>query len=170
MVAASSFEQLVGAAGDVKELEYISALHQTDPREVRKDGSIKGMYGRNTNTERVIVDTLQSIHLHDAFAHSFLRLLFSLPAEDIRLFLSSRYGIRVTDEEVFSTILQGLGGGSEKDECIDVMELVAILLIPTLIKAADQRGGYRLPSGVVPAPAGLLEYVLKIILHDVSQV
>jgi hypothetical protein len=108
--------------------------------------------------------------LHDAFAHSFLRLLFSLPAEDIRLFLSSRYGIRVTDEEVFSTILQGLGGGSEKDECIDVMELVAILLIPTLIKAADQRGGYRLPSGVVPAPAGLLEYVLKIILHDVSQV
>jgi hypothetical protein len=50
------------------------------------------------------------------------------------------------------------------------MELVAILLIPTLIKAADQRGGTRLPSGVVPAPAGLLEYVLKMILHDVSQV
>jgi hypothetical protein len=61
MVAAVySFEQLVGAAGDVKELEYISALHQTDPTEVRKDGSIKGMYGRKINREKgsLIVDTI----------------------------------------------------------------------------------------------------------------
>jgi hypothetical protein len=35
------FDQLIGAAADVKELEYISALHQTG-RQVRKDGSIKG--------------------------------------------------------------------------------------------------------------------------------
>ena len=35
------FLRPVGAAGDVKELEYISALHQTDP-EIRTDGSIKG--------------------------------------------------------------------------------------------------------------------------------
>ena len=38
----AKFERLVGAAGDVKELEYISALHQTDTDEVRKDASIKG--------------------------------------------------------------------------------------------------------------------------------
>jgi acetone carboxylase gamma subunit len=36
------FEQLVGAAGDVRELEYISALHQTDTDQVRNDASIKG--------------------------------------------------------------------------------------------------------------------------------
>ena len=38
----SHFEMLRGAAGDVKELEYISCLHQTDPDEVRQDGSIRG--------------------------------------------------------------------------------------------------------------------------------
>lgn len=36
------FDMLVGAAGDVKELEYISALHQTDLDRVRKDASIRG--------------------------------------------------------------------------------------------------------------------------------
>jgi hypothetical protein len=36
------FDRNVGAAADVKELEYISALHQTDPSGVRTDGSIKG--------------------------------------------------------------------------------------------------------------------------------
>jgi hypothetical protein len=38
----ATFDQLVGAAGDVKELEYISALHQTDVEEVRMDASITG--------------------------------------------------------------------------------------------------------------------------------
>jgi hypothetical protein len=83
------------------------------------------------------------------------------------LFLSSRYGIQITEEEVCSTILQGLGGGNDADECIDVMELTAILLIPTIIKAADQLAGCRIPTGVVKAPSGMLEYVLKTILHDV---
>jgi hypothetical protein len=36
------FERHVGAAADAKELEYISALHQTDPEGVRTDGSIQG--------------------------------------------------------------------------------------------------------------------------------
>ena len=38
----AAFEQLIGAAGDVRELEYISALHQTTTEEVRRDASIKG--------------------------------------------------------------------------------------------------------------------------------
>lgn len=38
------FEQLQGAAGDVKELEYISALHQTDLKQVRQDCSIYGKF------------------------------------------------------------------------------------------------------------------------------
>ena len=36
------FDQLVGAAGDVKELEYISSLLQTDVEQLRLDGSIQG--------------------------------------------------------------------------------------------------------------------------------
>jgi hypothetical protein len=108
MVAASSFEQL--------------ALHQTDPTELHKDGSIKGMGGRKTTREKVV-------HLHDSFSHSYLCLLFSLPAEDICLFLSSRYGI-VTNDELFTATLQGSGGA---------VELVVILLIPALIKDVDHQ-------------------------------
>jgi hypothetical protein len=36
-----AFERPVGASADVKELEYISSLHQTAEK-VRTDGSIKG--------------------------------------------------------------------------------------------------------------------------------
>lgn len=61
----------------------------------------------------------------------------SIYAIDIVHFLSSRYGIRVSVEEVQETILKGLGGGDSEDECIDLTEIVAILFIPLLIKAAD---------------------------------
>ena len=37
-----AFEKPIGAVADVKELEYVSALHQTDKDGVRVDGSIKG--------------------------------------------------------------------------------------------------------------------------------
>ena len=36
------FLRPTGAAADVKELEYVSALHQTDLKEMRMDGSITG--------------------------------------------------------------------------------------------------------------------------------
>ena len=158
----ASFEKLVGAAGDVRELEYVSALHQTDSTEVRKDASIK--------------------------------------AEDIRLFLCSRYGIIVDDDQVQKTILSGLGGGSEGDNVLDLMEMVAILLIPVFLKASaknnleasgvlkkedideedeevwvkDEKGPQvsqrTLPGDLVPTPPGLLDYVLKMILDDVSPI
>jgi hypothetical protein len=95
-------------------------------------------------------------------------LVSSRVAEDIRLFLCSRYGIVTTNEEVCKTILHGLGGSGEEDESIDIMELATILLIPTLNKAATQHAGATLPEGVVPTPTGMLDYVLKMILHDVS--
>ena len=38
----AAFEKQIGAAGDVRELEYVSALHQTTTEEVRQDASIKG--------------------------------------------------------------------------------------------------------------------------------
>lgn len=39
---AIGFRRPIGSPADVKELEYISALHQTDLQEVRSDGSIDG--------------------------------------------------------------------------------------------------------------------------------
>lgn len=134
-----SFARPVGAAADVKELEYISALHQTGDS-VRLDGSIKD--------------------------------------EDIRLFLSSRYGIDVSAIDVRQTILKGMGGDRDTDDdlgdncpdVIDVMELTAILLIPTLLKAAalEEEGSNNIPNGLLMPPPDLLKYVLDMILHDVT--
>lgn len=76
----------------------------------------------------------------------------------------------VTDQQVQETILQGLGGGDGDQEVIDMMELVALLQIPVLVKGAYGAHGKALPKGVVPAPDKLLEFALKIILHDVSVV
>lgn len=39
---AYSSERPIGASADASELEYISALHQTD-KELREDGSISGV-------------------------------------------------------------------------------------------------------------------------------
>lgn len=40
-----AFDRPIGAPGDIAELEYIAALHQTDvPGGIRKDGSIQGEY------------------------------------------------------------------------------------------------------------------------------
>lgn len=86
-------------------------------------------------------------------------------AEDIRVFLSSRYGIDVTDQEVKDTILQGLGGGND---VLDLMEVMACLLIPTFLKAFYQINGMPLPTHVVPTQDELLPLALKVILHDVS--
>lgn len=88
-----------GSTADLRELEYISALHQTGPA-LRKDGSIR--------------------------------------ADDISLFLMSRYGIVASREEVSGTISKGFGGGgiSESDgDTMDLTEIVAMLLIPSLVSA-----------------------------------
>lgn len=104
----------------------------------------------------------------------------------------------MTDKQVRDTILTGFGGGSEEHEVIDLMELVAMLLIPIFLKAAkmDTSGdnetdivqnddseqanpveqnakvppesARKLPEGVAPSPPGMLPYVLNMILDDVS--
>jgi len=139
------FDQLCGAAGDVRELEYVSALHQTDRDELRRDASIR--------------------------------------QEDIRLFLSSRFGIVVDDATIQRMILGDLAGtgkgennpsltgegcDEEGEQVLDLMELVAVLFIPTFIKASLQLNGKALPQDVTRAPSGMLDYVLKMILHDTT--
>ena len=76
----------VGAIADLKELEYISALHQTG-KNLRTDGSIR--------------------------------------ADDVAKFLMSRYGIKVTDDEVTETIAKGFGGGGLSEEDGDTIDVRA---------------------------------------------
>lgn len=122
------FFRPVGSVADVNELEYISAITQTDTHQVRSNGSIT--------------------------------------AEDIRFFLLSRYGIDVSEQEVASQIIRGLGGGDEEeDDTIDLMEIVATLLIPTLRKATAT---VDLPTDCVAPRENLIPFVLDMILHDVS--
>ena len=78
--------------------------------------------------------------------------------EDIQLFLSSRYGIKVSIDQVRDTILYGLGGGGGSTydaSVLDIMELTAILMIPILLKSADQENGAKLPPGMREPPPHL---------------
>lgn len=62
----------------------------------------------------------------------------SIRTDDIAKFLISRYGIKVTETEVAESIAKGFGGGgiSEDDgDTLDLCEIVALLLVPTLLKA-----------------------------------
>merc|ERR1712087_378753 len=61
----------------------------------------------------------------------------SIKDVDICAFLASRFRIYKTPEEIRSVIIKDLGGGDSEEDCIDLMELVAILLIPMLLRAAD---------------------------------
>jgi hypothetical protein len=46
-----SFKRPVGAIADTTELEYVSALHQTNVEGIRKDGSIQGENVRRASTQ-----------------------------------------------------------------------------------------------------------------------
>jgi hypothetical protein len=114
-----------------------------------------------------------------------LRQDCSITAKDIQVFLRSRYGVLVDEEEVKGTIIAGLGGGNHDNEIIDLMEIVAIQLIPTILKAAllavsplketlsDTRvvtmdTASLLPDSLVRPEPDLLKRVLTMILEDVT--
>ena len=184
------FEQLVGAAGDVKELEYVSALLQTDVEQLRLDASVQG--------ERVLSFEMDN-------ASSCLNNSSFLLAEDIRLYLKSRHGVSIPPDEVQDRILEGLGGGSNQNDSLDLMEIVALLLIPTLLKASyetknaplskqrrmsmaesnldgiseegdtealdvsTKADAVRKEEDLIGVPPKLIETVLNSILHDVGR-
>jgi hypothetical protein len=51
----------------------------------------------------------------------------------------SRHGIVATGEEVRKLIFRGLAGGDSEDDCIDLTEVMAILLIPYLVKVVQDQ-------------------------------
>mmetsp|Transcript_177 Transcript_177/g.328 ORF Transcript_177/g.328 Transcript_177/m.328 type:complete len:1179 (+) Transcript_177:143-3679(+) len=62
----------------------------------------------------------------------------SIDARDIKYYLMSRFGIEMSREQVRKIILAGLGGGEDEDDCLDLCEVVAALLIPSLRKIVDE--------------------------------
>ena len=93
----------------------------------------------------------------------------NITAEDISLFLISRFGIVVTEEEVEDQIMSGLGGGNSGDEVIDLMEVAAILLIPTILKAAKvEVQGEALSDRFQKPDPHLLKQTLEMMLDDAT--
>ncbi len=52
-------------------------------------------------------------------------------------YLMSRYGIKTSIEDIQKRIFYDLAGGSSDDDCIDICEIVAILLIPFFVKSTQ---------------------------------
>jgi len=136
-----------GAAADINELEYISALHQTGKDELREDGSIQ--------------------------------------ACDIVAFLMSRHGIEVTEEEVLDKIIGTFGQRTvDSRSDIDLIQLLALLLIPLLLKAKQSLDQAQQASSTIRRQSGtclhrqkgdsrwpdadIIESVLRMMLHDAT--
>mmetsp|Transcript_3787 Transcript_3787/g.6451 ORF Transcript_3787/g.6451 Transcript_3787/m.6451 type:complete len:895 (-) Transcript_3787:79-2763(-) len=136
-----------GAAADINELEYISALHQTGKDELREDGSIQ--------------------------------------ACDIVAFLMSRHGIEVTEEEVLDKIIGTFGQRTvDSRSDIDLIQLLALLLIPLLLKAKQSLDQAQQASNTIRRQSGtclhrqkgdsrwpdadIIESVLRMMLHDAT--
>jgi hypothetical protein len=77
---------------------------------------------------------------------------------DISLFLTSRYGVQQTPEEVRERILSGVGS---KDGYLDMMQLVSLLMIPKLREEQEHR-----KEGA--GTDDVLGYTLEMMLHDVT--
>ena len=163
-----------GAVADVNELEYISALHQTGKNELREDGSIQSC--------------------------------------DIVAFLMSRHGIKVTGEEIEEKIIGTFGqctgvdrmqedyrngtlatqsnmdrqfGTLHRDRgCLDLIQILALLLIPLLLKAKESLAQAQQESNTIRRESGtclhsqkgdtrwpdgdIVDNVLRMMLHDAT--
>lgn len=121
------FEKPIGSHADVKELEYIAALHQTGPK-IRRDGSVDGKFF----LRRMTIIRLKKFGL-----------LFSpvLSAKDVVHFLTSRHGIKVDIDFARTKLMPGLAGTIEDGEeaVFDIAELTSILMISHLRKVAASK-------------------------------
>ncbi|CAJ1931159.1 unnamed protein product [Cylindrotheca closterium] len=99
----------------------------------------------------------------------------SIDDEDVRVFLMSRFGIVVTNEQVREYIFKGLAGGDGEDEAIDILELVSILMIPMLVKVSDSVLGNKKRTSILTSdqerllpPPTIIADVLQNILSDTT--
>ena len=98
-------------------------------------------------------------------------MFFIYPATDIASLLCSKYGIKISIDDVQNFILEGYNVGHSTEEVLDLSEIVSILIIPYLLKkikgfkeAGDDDGATRTRSGV----HDVLKEVLGVILIEVT--
>ena len=132
------FDRPVGATADIKELEYLSALHQTCMPDLRQDASIDGEKNKMAESKRrrraACVDACSYIAHGASYPPSFLLLQ---PAKDISNLLLSRHGLLVDIELIKKGVLIELAGEFDDQDPLykmDLCQVVAILLIPHLLK------------------------------------
>jgi len=172
----SSFLRRKGAPADLLELEYVLALHSHrmgDNKNIGKSSS--------SSTDNSTANSSQAA--------------MTIGEESIALFLRSRHGIEVSCENLRSENFfdwLGLSSSRERIESrdlatstseashghccnIDLTEMVSLLLLPTLCKAAvvdsesnknDNNSETTIP--LVQPPPDLIEKVLSIIILDVG--
>jgi len=103
----------------------------------------------------------------------------SIEASDVKYYLLSRHGIDVSKEVVRRVIFSGLAGGDGEDDCIDIPETVAILIIPFLTMVNDIANADEFTSNmdtedrkmatsreICKGSSNIISDVLKIILCD----
>lgn len=131
----TSFRRPIGAAADAKELEYVTALHQTvdENEDEFADGSIEGTHRDSWIHEFMTVFIL--VLTFQTWTKPNICWNITSTAKDVKYYLMSRYGIDVTVEQIQKLVFHDLAGGSNETDCIDICELVAILLIPLLVKS-----------------------------------
>ena len=190
------FERPVGVAAHAAELEYLSALHQTSPRGVRMDGSIRpedvATYLGSRfcvditpqEVEETIFQTFGSLKLDDDSSEDAAsRKITRRPP-------SSSVSPSEEDKLQFKGSRNSKQDRNEDDESryyLDLVQIVSMLLIPTLIKAGAHLGSSRTNSpstndeerihddhsndpltSAAPSENNLVEDVLFMMLQDVS--
>eukprot|EP00980_Cylindrotheca_fusiformis_P023550 scaffold10576_cov84-Cylindrotheca_fusiformis.AAC.4 len=89
-----------------------------------------------------------------------LRKDTTITPADISLFLISRYGLKINPEDVQECILNDISGDSNT---MDLVEMVALLFIPQLLKMKESEQDI---SKLVPVGRDPLSFVLDSIKHD----
>jgi hypothetical protein len=91
----------------------------------------------------------------------------SIDAKDISCYLVSRFGIQITPEAISQSILKV---HSHEGKKIDLVELVALLFIPQICKAAasSHQGDIVTHNNLEVSCPNLIDGVLTMIMHDVT--
>jgi hypothetical protein len=133
------FDRPVGAQADVKELEYISALHQTGASQLRSDGSITA---------------------EDVKAYLRSRFGIEVTLNEVRWIILQGFGGSDKENEVIDLM--------ELTAIILVPLLLKAAAVVEHNQQGHDNTTATLPSNIVPPPKQLLETSLQIILHDVT--
>jgi len=160
------FDRPIGAHRDVKELQYLSALHQTG-QTLRQDATVTGEFFAlyTVSIANWILEDVEPNELCIQFELTPILPCLLCAAEDVIHFLMSRHGIQADMDFVKEHLMPGLAGalGDSSVAVFDIVEIVSILLIPYL-----KNEGEEYVASKDNPPANIFGKVLGMILKDAS--